>query len=57
MKPKVNTNNGQKVEVIIDKTTGEQMIRIVQEKPLEKCKIKIVFFFLFIILILFKWQQ
>jgi hypothetical protein len=45
MKPKVNTNNGQKVEVISDKTTGEQMIRIVQEKPLEKCKIKIVFFF------------
>lgn len=32
-KPKVNTINGQQVEVIIDADTGEQVIRIVHEKP------------------------
>ena len=39
IKPKVNIVNGQKVEVIIDPTTGEQTIRIVQEKPSEKCNV------------------
>jgi hypothetical protein len=48
MKPKVNTINGQKVEVIIDKTTGEQIIRIVKEKPSEKCKIKSFFSFYYV---------
>jgi uncharacterized membrane protein YkoI len=39
MKPKVNNINGQKVEVITNPTTGEQTIRIIKEKPEEKCKI------------------
>ena len=41
MKPKVNVVNGKKVEVIVDPTTGEQTIRIVQEKPADKCRISI----------------
>ena len=32
-KPKASTINGQKVEVIVDAETGEQVIRIVHEKP------------------------
>lgn len=36
MKPKNNEINGQKVEIIRDPITGEQTIRIVQEKPSEK---------------------
>lgn len=39
MKPKVNVVNGKKVEVIVDPKTGEQTIRIVQEKPADKCKV------------------
>ena len=39
MKPKVNLVNGKKVEVIVDPKTGEQTIRIVQEKASEKCRI------------------
>lgn len=38
MKPKTNSVQGKKVEVIVDPKTGEQTIRIVQEKPAEKCK-------------------
>lgn len=41
MKPRVNMVDGQKVEVIVDPTTGKQTIRIVQEKPVKKCKISI----------------
>lgn len=33
IKPKANVINGQKVEVIVDADTGEQVIRIVHEKP------------------------
>jgi hypothetical protein len=47
MKPKVNIINGQKVEVIIDSTTGEQTIRMGQEKPSENCKIKKIFLLFF----------
>ncbi len=59
MKPKGNSVNGQKVEVIIDPKTGKQTIRIVQEKPSEKCRIKIIkspFFFIYFGFC-FKWQQ
>lgn len=38
MKPKNNEINGQKVEIIRDPITGEQTIRIVQEKPSGKCE-------------------
>lgn len=54
MKPKVNSINGQKVEVIIDPKTGEQTIRIVQEKPPEKCRIDLMYsFFYFILMFLY----
>ena len=36
MKPKTNVINGQQVEVIVDPTTGEQIIRLVAQKPPEK---------------------
>lgn len=38
MKPKMNIINGQQVEVIVDPTTGEQIIRLVAQKPPEKSK-------------------
>jgi hypothetical protein len=38
MKPKATIVNGQIVEVIVDPKTGEQTIRIVKQKPAEKCK-------------------
>jgi hypothetical protein len=38
MKPKVSIMNGQKVEVITDPNTGEQTIRIIQQKSSEKCR-------------------
>ncbi|CAF4410074.1 unnamed protein product, partial [Rotaria magnacalcarata] len=36
MKPKVNALNGQKVEVVIDPQTGEQTIRFIPQKHVEK---------------------
>ncbi|CAF4339793.1 unnamed protein product [Rotaria socialis] len=36
MKPKVNVLNGQKVEMIIDPQTGEQTIRFIPQKHVEK---------------------
>ncbi|CAF4847486.1 unnamed protein product [Rotaria sp. Silwood1] len=36
MKPKVNLIEGQKVEVIIDPQTGEQIIRIIPQKTIER---------------------
>lgn len=56
MKPKVNSINGKKVEVFVDPKTGEQTIRIVQEKPLEKCMFYNIFFIDFYRL-LFQWQR
>lgn len=36
MKPKVNTVDGQKVEVFTDPNTGEQSIRFIPQKHVEK---------------------
>jgi hypothetical protein len=44
IKPKGNLTNGQKVDVIIDPKTGKQTIRIAQEKPTGKCRIRIYSF-------------
>jgi hypothetical protein len=57
MKPKANLFNGQKVDVIVDPKTGKQTIRIVQEKPVEKCKIPIDSFSDFCLFFLFQWRQ
>jgi hypothetical protein len=48
MKPKATVVNGQTVEVIVDPTTGEQTIRIVQQKPSEKCEIILLNLFLYL---------
>lgn len=45
MKPKVNTINGQQVEVIVDEKTGEQIIRVVQQKPPEITQSELIFSF------------
>ena len=53
IKPKVNDINGQKVEVSTNPTTGKQTMRIVRDKPSEKCKRNYFCFFLEYLLFFF----